>query len=68
MDAKMKKIRAEMEEKVLAVLTDEQRKQYKEMVGEPFELDQRQMFQGQGRGGRGGNGGPGGGGQNRNDF
>jgi hypothetical protein len=41
MEEKTKKIRRW--KKILAVLTDEQRKQYKEMVGEPFRKDFRQM-------------------------
>ncbi|WP_435017709.1 hypothetical protein TA3x_005329 [Tundrisphaera sp. TA3] len=36
--AAMEKIRKETNEKVLAVMTDDQKKQYKEMLGEPFEV------------------------------
>lgn len=52
---KMAKLRKESEDEILSVLTPEQRAQWKEMVGDPFEL----QF---GRPGRGGPGGGGGGG------
>lgn len=50
---KMTKARTEAQEKAQAVLTDAQKAKLKEMKGEEFKLDMRQMFQG--RGGRGGN-------------
>jgi hypothetical protein len=74
MEEKMARLRKEMEDQILSVLTAEQREKYTEMVGEPFELDMRQMFQQRGgdgndRGGRGQRGGRGGGGGGgRNDF
>lgn len=52
----MRKVGEEMQEKVLAVLTSDQRKQFDEMKGEKFEMPER--F---GRGGFAGRGGPGGG-------
>jgi Spy/CpxP family protein refolding chaperone len=58
---KMATITKEYTAKATDVLTPDQRKQWKEMTGEPFEL---QMQQG-GRGGRGGAGGAGGAGGNR---
>ncbi len=67
MEEKTKKLREEFESEILAVLTDEQRAQYKEMVGDTIELDQRQMFQG-GRGGQRGQGGRGGRSGNQSDF
>jgi len=50
---KMAKMRKDAEDELLSVLTPEQRAQWKDMVGDPFEF----QFQ---RGGRGGQGGPGG--------
>ena len=54
-------MQAESEEEILAVLTSEQKSQFDEMKGEPFEMPERRGF---GRGGPGGPGfgGPGGGG------
>ena len=61
---KIAKLQKEAEEEVLSVLSSEQRKKYKEMVGDKFEF---QNFGGQrgqrgqrGQGGRGGRGGGGG--------
>jgi Spy/CpxP family protein refolding chaperone len=63
MDEQMRKVRKDFEDKLLSVLTPEQRKQYEEMLGEPFEMDFRQMMPGRGQGSRGGRG------ENRqNDF
>jgi Spy/CpxP family protein refolding chaperone len=76
MEEKVAQLRKEMEDKILGVLDAEQRDKYRELVGEPFELDMRQMFQGgRGRGGDGERGGDRGGdrggrgrGGDRNDF
>lgn len=58
---KMEAIRKEGEEKLMAVLTDEQKATMEKMKGEPFELDMRALSRNfGGRGGRGGFGGPGG--------
>lgn len=56
MREEFQKARKEMDEKMLAVLNDEQRQQFEEMKGEAFELPE-------GHGGRGGFRGPGGGGR-----
>lgn len=64
---KMTAMRKEMEGKVLAVLSADQKKQFEEMKGEPFEMPQRGfMFGGRG-GGRGGEAGPGRGGRGGGD-
>ncbi len=74
MEEKIVQLRKDMEDKVLSVLDSDQREKFQELVGEPFELDFRQMFrggqQGGGRRGQGGEGGRGGRGQGRgnNDF
>jgi Spy/CpxP family protein refolding chaperone len=52
MRAKFEKLRAEADKKLLAVLTDEQRKQLDSLKGEKLEIDMSQL-----RGGRGGRGG-----------
>ena len=54
---KMTKIRKEAEDDLLSVLTPEQRTQWKEMIGEPFEFQFNRGGPGGGRGGPGGNGG-----------
>lgn len=54
MREKLTKLRKEAEDELLSVLTPEQRAEWREMVGEPFEMQFR------GRGGPGGQGGPGG--------
>ncbi len=59
MREEMAKVRKESDDASLAVLTAEQRKQFDEMKGEPFEMPEG-TFGGFG-GGRGGFGGPGGG-------
>ena len=59
---KMESIRKAGEEKIMAVLTDEQKANMEKMKGEPFELDMRALSRNFG-GGRGGFGGPGGGGR-----
>lgn len=46
----LEKIRKETDEQLVAVLTDEQKQQWKEMTGEPLELDRRQLFRGFGGG------------------
>ena len=53
---RMEELRKETNEQLLAVLTDEQKQQWKEMTGKPFELDRSQLFRGFG-GGRGPGGG-----------
>ncbi len=53
------KVRKEMDDQMLAVLTDDQRKQFEEMKGEAFTMPEG------GLGGRGGFGGPGGDGGRR---
>jgi hypothetical protein len=52
-------MRKESDEQVLAVLTEEQRKQFDEMKGEPFEMPEGGFGRG-GFGGGFGGGGPGG--------
>jgi len=59
MGEKMAAMRREADEKVLAVLSAEQREHFAAMKGEPFEMP-RGGFAFGGRGGRGGPGGPGG--------
>ncbi len=60
MRAKVAKLREEAQQKVLRVLTPEQRAKFQEMVGEPFELTQRPGFGGGfNRGGRDGSRGRG---------
>jgi len=56
---KMQEMRKEAEEKVLAVLTGDQKKKFEEMKGEAFEMPQRTRTRGGGR--RGGGQGEGGG-------
>lgn len=70
---KMQQLRQEMQEKLLDQLSAEQRKKYRDMVGEAFEFQQpergafgRGVEGGRGRGGRGGRSGRGQGGDN--DF
>jgi hypothetical protein len=59
MREKMLELRKEMEAKVLAVLTEDQRSEFEKMKGKPFEMPQDAGFGGR-RGGRGGGdaGGP----------
>ncbi len=57
--AKMAELRSKAGEKVLAVLSAEQRKNFDEMKGEPFEMPPGALFGGRG-GGRRGQGGGGG--------
>ena len=47
---KIEQIRKETDEQLVAVLTDEQKQQWKEMTGKPFELDRSQLFRGFGGG------------------
>lgn len=54
---KMQEMRKEAEAKVLAVLTADQKKQFDEMKGEPFEMPQRTFTRGGRRGGGRGQGG-----------
>lgn len=56
---KIAKIRKEAEDDLLSVLTPEQRAEWRDMVGEPFEMQFRGFGQG-GPGGPGGGRGPGG--------
>ncbi len=67
MRKEMEKLRQKAMEKVLSVLSAEQRAKYKELMGEPFDMgDPRQGF---GRGGnRGGDRGGDRGGRGRSDF
>jgi hypothetical protein len=51
--AQMDQLREQTNEQRLAVLTDQQREQFEQMKGQPFEFDRSQLF----RGGRGGGGG-----------
>ena len=60
------KARAEMEAKVMAILTDEQKVKFKELKGEAFEFDLRSLMRGGGRGGFGGGRSRGGGDGNGN--
>lgn len=53
---KMETLRKQNDERVMAVLTDDQKKKIEDMKGEKFDLDPRVLS----RGGRGGQGGPGG--------
>ena len=68
MRAKVEELRKQADTELLQMLTPEQQKKWKEMVGDPFEMEQqRGGFQGGGRGedrGRGGQRGPGGRGGN----
>jgi hypothetical protein len=50
-------MREEGEERLLAVLTDEQRTSFEQMKGETLEIDMSQLRRGFGRGGQGGFGG-----------
>lgn len=51
---RMEELRKETNEQLLAVLSDEQKEQWQEMTGAPFELDRSQLrFGGRGFGGRG---------------
>lgn len=65
MRAKFDEARKKSDDKVLAVLTDEQKKKFDEMKGKPLEVDRRALFAGgrggQPGGGRGGDRGQGGG-------
>lgn len=56
LDEKIAELREEAREEILSVLTSDQQKQIKEMMGDSFEFEQN----GRGRGDRGGRGGPGG--------
>lgn len=58
MRTKFQQLQTEMTEKLLGVLTSEQRAKFEQMKGEKFEFDRSQMFGGRGPGGPGG--GPGG--------
>jgi hypothetical protein len=58
MREKMEESRKKSDKKILAVLSDEQKKQFDDMKGKPFEVDPRALFS---RGGRGGDRGQGGG-------
>jgi hypothetical protein len=58
MREKMEESRKKSDKKMLAVLSDEQKKQFDDMKGKPFEVDPRALFS---RGGRGGDRGQGGG-------
>lgn len=60
MQEKMQELRKQNEEKVLAVLSSDQRKQFEEMKGEPFEMPEGGFGRFGGPGGRGGPGGQGG--------
>ena len=51
---KMASLRKEAEEKVSAILTDEQKAKIEELRGKPFEFERPQFRGGQGRGRRGG--------------
>ncbi len=51
------KIRAEMEEQLFGVLTDEQKSKFQEMKGEPFKMPEQAFGGGRGPGGFGGPGG-----------
>jgi hypothetical protein len=66
MREKIESLRKEIDEQVLAKLTDEQRKQFEELKGEPFEMPEG-MRRRRGRGGPGGAGGPGGRGRGGRD-
>ena len=57
---KMAKLRKEAEDELLSVLTPEQRAEWKDMVGDPFEMQFRRPGGPGGQGGFGGRGGPGG--------
>jgi hypothetical protein len=54
---KFAKLRTEAEQKVMAVLTDDQKTQFAAMKGEPFEMPRSGFGGGRGRGGRPGGGG-----------
>jgi len=58
MRAKFQEMQNQTIEKLLGVLTPEQRDQFEKMKGEKFELDRSQMFGVRGPGGPGGPGGP----------
>ncbi|PQO25426.1 hypothetical protein C5Y96_24095 [Blastopirellula marina] len=61
MRAKVEELRKEADAELLQMLTPEQQKKWKEMMGEPFEMEQpRGGFQGGARGGQRGPGGRGG--------
>jgi len=65
MRAKIEELRKEADAELLQMLTPEQQKKWKEMVGDPFEMEQeRRGFQDRGRGGDRGQRGPGGRGGN----
>jgi len=62
MREKFDEARKKGDAKVLAVLTADQKKQFDEMKGKPFEVDRRALLSGGGRGGQqGGSRGQGGG-------
>ncbi len=61
MREKMDEARKKSDEKVLAVLSADQKKQFDGMKGKPFEVDRRALFSNGGRGGQPGGGRPGGG-------
>ncbi len=60
---KIESLRKELDEQVLAKLTDEQRQKFEELKGEPFKMPEGMLRPGGGRGGPGGPGGQGGGGR-----
>ena len=66
LDAELRKktaeIRKQLQDQLMASLSDEQRSQYKELIGEPFEFKDEGQGIGGGFGGFGGFGGPGQGG------
>ncbi len=65
MREKIEELRKQADEELLQMLTPEQQKKWKEMMGDPFEMEQqRGGFQGGGRGGQRGQRGPGGRGGN----
>lgn len=65
LQTKIKKLKAEAEEEILSVLSSEQRKKFREKVGESFDFDAGNNANFAGRGGRGGGEGRGGGRQGR---
>jgi len=56
MREKMEASRKKSDEKLLAVLTDDQKKQFADMKGKPFDVDPRTLFGSRGRGGQPGGG------------
>lgn len=63
MRAEMEKRQEELNRKILAVLTADQKAKWNSLLGKPFKIEHPQGFPG-GPGGRGGQGGPGGRGGN----